>query len=79
MNLSEENNPIEQKRKFELQGRHKEGGDKEAHPMDEDYLHAMEYGMPPNSGLGLGIDRLVMLLTNTSSIRDVIMFPALRD
>jgi len=76
---SEENSPIEQKKKFEDQQRMRQQGNKESHPMDLDFIRALEYGMPPTSGFGLGIDRLVMLFTNSPSIRDVIMFPALRE
>jgi lysyl-tRNA synthetase class 2 len=75
---TELNNPIEQCRRFDGQLSMREGGDDEAHQMDEDYLRAMSYGLPPTGGEGLGIDRLVMLLTNSPSIRDVILFPLLR-
>jgi len=75
---TELNNPMEQCRRFDGQLSMREGGDDEAHQMDEDYLRAMTYGLPPTGGEGLGIDRLVMLLTNTQSIRDVILFPLLR-
>jgi lysyl-tRNA synthetase class 2 len=76
---SEENNPVEQKRKFQEQMKLRKAGDKEAHMMDSDFLRALEYGMPPTSGLGIGVDRLIMLLTNSGSIKDVIMFPILRE
>jgi lysyl-tRNA synthetase class 2 len=75
---TELNNPIEQCRRFDYQRSMRERGDDEAHQMDEDYLRAMSYGMPPTAGEGLGIDRLVMLMTNSPSIRDVILFPLLR-
>ncbi len=76
--FTELNDPIDQEQRFLEHGRAREAGDEEAHPMDEDYLDAMRYGMPPNGGLGLGIDRLTMLFTDRRSIREVILFPHLR-
>ncbi|MGI8745913.1 MAG: lysine--tRNA ligase [Bryobacteraceae bacterium] len=76
--FTELNDPREQKLRFEMQLKMREGGDEEAHQMDEDYVRALSYGMPPAGGEGVGIDRLTMLLTNSRSIRDVILFPLLR-
>jgi lysyl-tRNA synthetase class 2 len=75
---TELNDPQEQRRRFELQVKDREAGDEEAHQMDEDYIRAMSYGMPPTGGEGIGVDRLTMIFTNSKSIRDVILFPLLR-
>ena len=77
--FTELNDPLDQEARFLEMGRDYETEDEERHPMDDDYLRAMSYGMPPSGGFGMGIDRLTMLLTDNHSIREVILFPHLRE
>jgi lysyl-tRNA synthetase, class II len=76
--FSELNDPEDQRRRFEAQLKERERGDDEAHQMDENYINALSYGMPPAGGVGVGVDRLAMLFTDSHTIRDVILFPLLR-
>jgi lysyl-tRNA synthetase class 2 len=77
--FTELNDPLDQEERFLEMGRLYDADDEEAHPMDDDYIQAMRYGMPPNGGFGTGVDRLVMLLTDKANIREILLFPHLRD